>query len=426
MGLLAFTVGSAFVAYDTLSGMAPVPQQKPVFDAATSTPEDDTPILNATTTATAVSPEQQVIVPPESSVVAASNWQGQHVYTESELLAIAGDDFANGSVPLGDGKYTTASAKKGYIYMCHVPPSGKGAQADGPWIHGSTWNFKEKQRVSGSVSWPQAVFSNIVSGITRILKGNDLPSHTTGTFPIPRTDAVSHYDGNPNSISAQSLSVSLPVAPTYSGTPHCMPTGEAGTMLTGARLFNGLDAELRDAPAHEAQDSCDGHPQESGEYHYHSLSDCIRDTSIAHVIGYADDGFPITGPTVAPQKYLTTSDLDACHGIVSEVTDEKGKTYATYHYVMTYDYPYSISCFHGKPAVTSPTDGGHGGSQQSAQSTPAQGAPASQQGSLPQQAIDACSGKSAQASCSIQTLNGTLSGTCRTPPGQMQLACVPQ
>jgi hypothetical protein len=119
-------------------------------------------------------------------------------------------------------------------------------------------------------------------------------------------------------------------------------------MLTGVALFNGFDAGGRDAGAWEIQDSCDGHPQSDGIYHYHTLSSCIKDTSVHTVIGYALDGFPITGPQVAPGNILTTADLDECHGITSQIT-LNGKTITTYHYVMTQDFPYSVSCYRGTP-----------------------------------------------------------------------------
>src|SRR6185369_301052 len=65
--------------------------------------------------------------------------------------------------------------------------------------------------------------------------------------------------------------------------------------------------------------------------------------------------FPITGPLVAQGRYLTTDDLDECHGITSEIIqDEQKKT--TYHYVMTQDFPYSVSCFRGKPVRLGPSD----------------------------------------------------------------------
>ena len=91
-------------------------------------------------------------------------------------------------------------------------------------------------------------------------------------------------------------------------------------MTTGIALFDAFDAGGRDAGAWEVQDGCDGHPQMSSEYHYHTLSKCITDTSVDTVIGFALDGFPITGPKVADDNILTTKDLDECHGITSTVT----------------------------------------------------------------------------------------------------------
>ena len=91
----------------------------------------------------------------------------------------------------------------------------------------------------------------------------------------------------------------------------------------------------------------------SSEYHYHTLSSCIDDTSVSTVIGYALDGFPITGPKVGAQSILTTADLDECHGITSTVTLD-GKSVTTYHYVMTQDFPYSVSCFRSTPILARP------------------------------------------------------------------------
>ena len=105
----------------------------------------------------------------------------------------------------------------------------------------------------------------------------------------------------------------------------------------------------RDAGAWEVQDGCNGHPQISSEYHYHTLSSCIQDTGVTNVIGFALDGFPITGPKVGDNDILTTSDLDECHGITSTITLD-GRQIETYHYVMTQDFPYSASCFRSTAA----------------------------------------------------------------------------
>jgi hypothetical protein len=175
---------------------------------------------------------------------------------------------------------------------------------------------------------------------------NGFPSHTTGTFPIASNDPAYVYDRNPNSIKTQDLTYGLNANPAYNATPTCMG-GQSGVMLTGVPLFNAFDAGGRDAGAWEVQDDCGGHPEKNGEYHYHTLSSCIKNISIHNIIGYALDGFPITGPSIAEGNILTTSDLDECHGITSQYMID-GKAVTGYHYVMTQDFPYSVSCFRGK------------------------------------------------------------------------------
>jgi hypothetical protein len=261
-----------------------------------------------------------------------------------------GDKYANGLLPVGDGKYSSASAQKGSIYVCstyesNLKAGGGGAGTRGSWFVGTTqYDINKKAHVNGSVTW-QPSLSDTVNGSTRSIITNDLPNHVTGIFPIAASDPAYAYDRNPNTIKAQNLTFNLSASPTY-GNPNCMG-GQVGVMLTGVALFNAFDAGGRDAGAWEVQDSCSGHPEKQGEYHYHTLSSCIKDTSVNTVIGYALDGFPITGPQVGAHNILTTSDLDECHGLTSTVT-VNGKTTTTYHYVMTQDFPYSASCFRGQ------------------------------------------------------------------------------
>jgi hypothetical protein len=261
-----------------------------------------------------------------------------------------GNKYATGLLPVGDGKYDSKTAKVGSVYTCeqyaqNLSKDQGGAGTRGPWFtnNNTQYDLNKKAHVSGNVMWT-AAFSNTLSGSTRTITTNDLPNHATGVFPIATSDPAYAYDRNPNTIKTQSLTYALPASPTY-GTPNCMG-GEAGVMLTGVALFNGFDAGGRDAGAWEVQDNCSGHPQKEGEYHYHTLSSCIKDISVNTVIGYALDGFPITGPTVGPNNILTTSDLDECHGITSSYTLALTKQTVTgYHYVMTQDFPYSVSCF---------------------------------------------------------------------------------
>jgi hypothetical protein len=261
-----------------------------------------------------------------------------------------GNKYAGGLLPVGDSKYVSDAAKIGYVYVCsgyaaNLKSAQGGAGSRGPWFtnNNTQYDINKKLHVQGSVTW-QASFSNKIAGSTRTILTNDLPNHTTGVFPISSTDPAYAYDRNPNHITGQTLTYNLNASPTY-GSPNCMG-GEAGIMLTGVALFNAFDAGGRDAGAWEIQDSCGGHPQKEGEYHYHTLSSCIKDTSVKTVIGFALNGFPITGPQVSTNNILTTANLDECHGLTSQIVLD-GQNVTMYHYVMTQDFPYSISCFRG-------------------------------------------------------------------------------
>ena len=258
-----------------------------------------------------------------------------------------GDKYADGILPVGDGRYVTDAPKQGYVYVCRAPVGGGGAMTRGPWFvnDNTQYDVNKKVAVEGDVHW-DASYSTSIEGDTRVIATNDLPrDHNTGVFPVQPSDPAYQYDRNPNSIAAQSLTYRVDARPMAERSPSCVG-GESGVMTTGVALFDAFDAGGRDAGAWEVQDGCDGHPQMSHEYHYHTLTSCIRDSSVRTVIGFALDGFPITGPMVAANNILTTADLDECHGITSEIVLD-GKTVTIYHYVMTQDFPYSVSCFRG-------------------------------------------------------------------------------
>ena len=122
-------------------------------------------------------------------------------------------------------------------------------------------------------------------------------------------------------------------------------------MLNGVVLYNGFDAGGRDAVAHELQDSCDGHPQEFGQYHYHSESSCLNDDKTGEhstLLGYVYDGFGIYGKYGEGGVTLHTEDLDACHGHIHDILwDEEEQV--LYHYHFTNEFPYSVGCFKGTP-----------------------------------------------------------------------------
>ena len=256
-------------------------------------------------------------------------------------------------LPVGDG-YVATTPVTGAVDACSTTFRGGGASATNlPWQNADgTWNLTTKLAVSGSVAWPTHAFSATLSGSNRIITGNGLPSTQTGTFPIALSDPAYAYDRNPNSILAQTIAVTLPADPTAAATPSCTPMGPIGISLNGAMIFNALDAAGRDAGFHEVQDSCHGHPDGSGMYHYHMLPSCMSDSTSGHsvLMGYALDGYGIYGPDGENGQPLTDADLDACHGHTHAITWD-GQTVVMYHYHWTNEYPYSIGCFHGTPVA---------------------------------------------------------------------------
>lgn len=266
------------------------------------------------------------------------------------LVAVAAATSAQAhdatSLPLGDG-HVSRSPKVGYVYSCGLAAGGGGAHRTGEWIHGDTWNPLDKPHVQGRIYWPDAVFDMQSVGDSVEVKGNGLPvGQPTGQFPIARNDPAYAYDRNPNTIRTQKLDVSIPRHPQKSASPGCLPMGMIGFTTTGVALYNALDAQGRDAAAHEVQDLCDGHPERSGQYHYHSASPCLPGAKNNTVVGWALDGYPILGMKDASGNQVINADLDACHGRAETVRVD-GARY-DYAYRLTAEYPYTLGCYTGQ------------------------------------------------------------------------------
>ncbi len=327
---------------------------------------------------------------------------------------------------LGDGKVTSAGPQVGYVYSCMDEFNGNGARGDAWWLNGDgTWDATQKAVVDGSVTWP-ASFKISVDGNQRVFTGNNLPDHTTGNFPIDSSDDAYKADTNPNAISAQEMQIRVSLNPQVAAIPTCVG-GRVGIALSGVVIFSAFDALGRDAAAHETQDACDGHPERNGAYHYHSLSDCFTDTASGHsaLMGYALDGFGIYGYYGQDGSEMTNEDLDQCHGH-THVVEWDGQMVEMYHYHATHEFPYFVGCFVGTPSYTEGNGGGQQGQGQPNGQNQATGQAGSGQGRVPpQEAITACSSASTGSSCSFNTPNGTITGTCGTPPNATQLACMP-
>lgn len=257
-------------------------------------------------------------------------------------------------LPIGTSKVSLTTPSIGGLYACAAGnPRGGGAHAAGPWLDeaAGTWDLSKKIAVQGAVAWPMASYTESITGSTRAITSNGLPvGVVTGTFPIAANDPAYAYDRNPNRIASNDVTVSLPVNPTTAATPTCLGKGRIGILKNGVSLFASLDELNRDAVAYETQDSCDGHPQQTSVYHYHDIPSCIRDAAkgASTVVGFAYDGYPIVVERDAAGNLPTNADLDRCHGRTSLI-ELDGKLVETYHYSATYEFPYFIGCFTGRP-----------------------------------------------------------------------------
>ena len=269
------------------------------------------------------------------------------------------------SLPVGE---TVTEATVGGLWSCQTEfQTGQaGASTEGPWFNGDgTWDATAKYTVDGEVEWPDAELTVTRDGDTRTISTTDTPTnHTTGEFPVSEDDDAYSVDRNPNSIAEQSFTFELDATPELADEPSCVG-GEIGILKSGVLLFNAIDAGGRDAVAYEVQDECDGHPQASSVYHYHSVSDCVLEdldsgTGHSNLVGWALDGFGIYGNRGEDGEELFSADLDECHGHTHEVKFN-GEVQEIYHYHATVDYPYTLGCYRGTPS--SGTNGGGGNPQ---------------------------------------------------------------
>ena len=291
---------------------------------------------------------------------------------QQATAATGGRSIADATKTITEGtRVSLSGAARNSVYACQEGSANAPGSSSTPWLKNGSFTFADKPTVDGKVYWQNArVRVYTTSGGRRVITANGQPRKTpTGVFPIATDSTAYQYDENPGTVGSRTVKVNMPKTPTRLSTPRCLPAGVIGYLSNGTALFNALDARGEDAVAHEVLDLCQGHP--AGElYHYHWPSLCISkagsSTAPSGVIGWALDGYPITGPRGASGKLYENSDLDACHGTTSTLTIG-GKKVRTYHYVGNYEYPYTLGCFRAAPVTDSseagalPGGGGQGG-----------------------------------------------------------------
>ncbi|MCH2102170.1 MAG: YHYH protein [Planctomycetes bacterium] len=133
--------------------------------------------------------------------------------------------------------------------------------------------------------------------------GEGIPSHKIGPWP-----------NNPNTATGRDWTWRIPRSPRPSNNPVETGLGAIGTMVNGVPFFNAKDGRSyrnrrvweQDAIYWEglSLDVGLGHPQMSGDYHYHSrptlLSEQLGDNGLPRehspILGFAFDGYPVYGP----------------------------------------------------------------------------------------------------------------------------------
>lgn len=177
-----------------------------------------------------------------------------------------------------------------------------------------------------------------------IMESQGYPNHPTAVYP---------NSDNPNSIRVQKFTFRLPLEPKLADQITRLPMGPIGSALNGVVFFNPFEMEGMNAVEGYSEvwlDSCCGHPQQTGVYHYHKYPTCVRspfkDDGQQHspIIGFAFDGFPIYGPyetlEVMAKDLTGVKALDACNG---HSDDLRG-----YHYHVTPGrFPYILGGYAG-------------------------------------------------------------------------------
>ncbi len=235
-----------------------------------------------------------------------------------------------------------------------------------PWVEGEAVVASKMPFVEGS-EIRESVFSATLTATGRVLKGNGLPNHPIGTFPVQKgTAAYEYYSAIPVPdygtsadipVEAYDLDLTLPRDPQVNAEPTCVGSIVTGVVTqTGAvwHLDIAFDAKLHvlDPIAALPPDPCWGHPY-AGQYHYHGYSwKCFpnqgNEGEHSPLFGYAIDGFGVFGPRGEGGKLVSNDDLDECHGHTHAI-EWDGETKEMYHYHVNNQFPYSIGCYRGTP-----------------------------------------------------------------------------
>ena len=201
-----------------------------------------------------------------------------------------------------------------------------------------------------------------VSNDQIVISTDGIPPHKSWYFPDAHPnniDYVSQGDGyyqNPNSISTQNLTLTIPISPVPRGIqidefgvdgvvgtdPHEFDLGPAGIALDGVFIFNSLAGPNDDIEDEKYSfDFYNAHPEMSGMYHYHTttkgplevleyeglIETPTPGSAEIEVYGIMCEGTVILGCTELNGDTPDNSGFDAQNGHVHDLIDEEGTTH---------------------------------------------------------------------------------------------------
>ncbi len=184
-----------------------------------------------------------------------------------------------------------------------------------------------------------------VNGDNVIFTTTDLPNHTSPYWDTSN-ELYEAYNGdnasfnlNPNRISEQNIVLTIPLNPSAATNNEATPLGPIGISRNGVVFFNQYAGPNNQALTGEINsfDQYLGHPQQTGQYHYHIEPTFLTGEFGADAfLGLLSDGFPVYGP-MEGEAAIVNADLDDFHGHIGNTSEFPD---GIYHYHITDADPY--------------------------------------------------------------------------------------
>jgi len=262
---------------------------------------------------------------------------------------------------------TLASGTGNLTYSVSGTPASSGTASFAISFAGKSCSISLTVNPAGGPVLP-AVYNKIYGansitfdGTIVTIKTFDLPDHKSAyylnTNPLYEAYSGTTFGGgtfaiNPNRISAQNITLKIPVNPAVAATHAATPMGVIGVSLNGVPFFNQYAAG--GSPLTNEMNGFDqwwGHPQMSGMYHYHVEPKYLTTVKAtpSSLMGFLLDGFPVYG--TKEENNTDPTGLDVYHGHTHATVDYPA---GIYHYHFTAAAPYlNGNGFYGTPGTVS-------------------------------------------------------------------------